>query len=210
MRKGPLIVYGDESAAVKRAARNLPGVDVCHVSRLNIIQLAPGGHLGRLVVFTKDGFKGLNSLFGSHFRNSVEKSGYSLNRPMMTCADLSRIINSDQVQSKLREVKTSVRVHDKTKKNPLTNKTMMNKLNPYAAQMKTILAKKEADRKAARAATIKAKRSKAGRADKHKRTVTYQGLQKDLKDAYQAAEDLLAEEEAAGNYVPGDTSEEDE
>ena len=37
MRKGPLIVYGDESAAVKQAARNLPGVDTCNVHRLNIL-----------------------------------------------------------------------------------------------------------------------------------------------------------------------------
>merc|ERR1711977_659020 len=58
MRKGPLIVYGDESAEVKQLARNLPGVDTCHVERLNVLQLAPGGHLGRFLIFTKDGFKG--------------------------------------------------------------------------------------------------------------------------------------------------------
>jgi len=210
MRKGPLVVYADESAGVKRAARILPGVDTCHVSRLNIIQLAPGGHLGRLVVFTKDGFKALNSIFGSHYRNSVEKTGYTLNRPLMTCADLSRIINSDQVQSKLREVRTSVRVHDKTKKNPLTNKAMMNRLNPFAAQQRQTLAKIEKERQAARAATLKAKRGKQGKADKAKRTERFNGLQTNLKSAYKAAEDLIEEEERAGNYQPGDTSEEEE
>lgn len=207
LRKGPLVIYGDESADVKKAARNLPGVDTCHVSRLNIIQLAPGGHLGRLIVFTKDGFDKLNGLFGSHFKNSVAKAGYSLNRPIMSCADLSRIINSDQVQSKLREVRTSVRVHDKTKKNPLTNKAMMNKLNPFAAEAKQILAKKDAERHANRAKTIKAKR--AGHA-KAKRSEKYFALQQDLKDSYAAAENLIAEEERAGNYQPGDTSEEED
>merc|ERR1712224_1036496 len=61
MKKGPLVIYGDESKDVKRAARNLPGVDVCNVSRLNILQLAPGGHLGRFIIFTKDAFKSLDN-----------------------------------------------------------------------------------------------------------------------------------------------------
>merc|ERR1711935_803170 len=210
LRKGPLVVFGDDSAEIKRAARNLPGVDTCHVNRLNIIQLAPGGHLGRLVVFTKDGFNGLNLQFGSHFKNSVAKSGYSLNRPLMACADLSRLINSDQVQSKLREIRTSVRVHDKTKKNPLTNKTMMDKLNPFAAQQRQTLAKQVADRNAKRAAMLKEKRSKKGRAAKSLRTKRHYDLQTDLKGAYKDAEDLIEEEDRAGNYAPGDTSEEEE
>lgn len=60
MRKGPLIIYSDASSDVKQAARNLPGVDVCNVHRLNILQLAPGGHLGRFCIFTKDAFDELN------------------------------------------------------------------------------------------------------------------------------------------------------
>jgi len=95
MRKGPLIIYGDESAEVKQLARNLPGVDTCHVGRLNVLQLAPGGHLGRFLIFTKDGFKGLNNVFGGYKTESTEKKGYSLNRHVMDCADLARIINSD-------------------------------------------------------------------------------------------------------------------
>jgi large subunit ribosomal protein L4e len=210
LKKGPLIVFGDSSADVKRAARNLPGVDTCHISRLNIIQLAPGGHLGRLIVFTKDAFTQLNALFGSQFRYPTQKASFHLNRSVMSCADLSRIINSDQVQSKLRETRTSVRVHDKNKKNPLNNKAIMNRLNPFAAQERQLLAKREADRHAARAAAIKAKRSKAGRAEKVKRNSNYQKLQDNLTAAYEAAENLIAEEERAGNYQPGDTSEEED
>jgi large subunit ribosomal protein L4e len=37
MRKGPLLVYGDENIFVKRTARNLPGIDTCHVARLNLL-----------------------------------------------------------------------------------------------------------------------------------------------------------------------------
>jgi len=95
MRKGPLIIYDNDTEGVKRAARNLPGVDTCHVQRLNILQLAPGGHLGRFIIFTKGAFASLNNVFGTHSKVSQEKSCYHLNRSMMTCADLARIINSD-------------------------------------------------------------------------------------------------------------------
>lgn len=162
MRKGPLLVYGDESTNVKQAARNLPGVDTCHVSRLNVLQLAPGGHLGRFVVYTKDAFKALNTVFGSYKTSSTQKSGYHLNRTVMSCADIARIINSDQVQSKLREVRKNVVLHDK-KKNPLTNKALMQKLNPFAKKKAEMLAKLEKERHAKRAAAVKAKKSKAGK-----------------------------------------------
>lgn len=109
MRKGPLIIYGDKSDKLKQTARNLPGVDICHVSRLNVLQLAPGGHLGRFCVFTEDAFKALNNTFGTNKAECTEKSGYHINRTVMNCADISRIINSDQVQSKLREQRTSIR-----------------------------------------------------------------------------------------------------
>jgi large subunit ribosomal protein L4e len=102
LRKGPLIVYGDENNLVKRTARNLPGVDTCNVHRLNLLQLAPGGHLGRFIIWTKDAFKALNNIFGNYRAKGIEKGGYVLNRNLMTCADLARIINSDQVQQKLR------------------------------------------------------------------------------------------------------------
>jgi len=51
--------------------------------------------------------------------------------------------------------RTSVRVHDKTKKNPLTNKAIMNRLNPFAKKKRELLAKLEADRHAARAKLLK-------------------------------------------------------
>ena len=37
-RKGPLVVYGDDSGIAK-AFRNLPGVDVLPVTALNILQV---------------------------------------------------------------------------------------------------------------------------------------------------------------------------
>ena len=170
MRKGPLIIYSDATKAVKQAARNLPGVETCNVHRLNILQLAPGGHLGRFCIFTQDAFDELNKVFGTYAATSEEKKGYTLPRALMSCADLSRIINSDQVQAKLKDIKHNVRVHDKTKKNPLKNKAMMLKLNPYAKKAAELRAKLEKERHAKRAAVLKAKRSKAGKKDKQART----------------------------------------
>ena len=141
MRKGPLIIYDNEEDGVKQAARNLPGVETCNVHRLNVLQLAPGGHLGRFLIFTKKAFKSLHGVFGSTRAPSMEKSGWTLNRPMMACADLARIINSDQVQAKLRATRTSIRAHDKNKKNPLTNKAQMQKLNPWSKAKAELIAK---------------------------------------------------------------------
>jgi len=180
MRKGPLVVYGDANANLRKAARNLPGVDLCHVSRLNILQLAPGGHLGRFVVFTEDAFRALNNQYGTNKAECTERSGYHINRTVMNCADLSRIINSDQVQAKLRAQRTSVRAHDKTKKNPLKNKAMMLKMNPFAKKQASLIAKREADRHTGRAAALKAKRSKAGRKAKATRNSRDQALQAGL------------------------------
>jgi len=210
MRKGPLLVYGDDSANIKQAARNLPGVDTCHVGRLNILQLAPGGHLGRFVIYTKDAFKALSTVFGGYNEASTQKSGFTLNRTVMACADIARIINSDQVQSKLRDVRHNIRTHDKTKKNPLKNKAIMNKLNPFAKKKAELIAKQDKERAAKRAATLKAKRSKAGRKAKAGRTKTWTDLQDGLKKSFKDAEDIIAEEERQGNYVPGDSEEEDE
>jgi len=195
MRKGPLIIHDEDSENLKNAARNLPGVDTCNVHRLNVLQLAPGGHIGRFVIFTEGGFRALNKVFGTNRYASDEKSGYHLNRSMMTCADLARIINSDQVQSKLREQRTSVRVHDKAKKNPLKNKALMNRLNPFAATQRKLIADREKARSVKRQAALKAKRSKADRASKAKRTTTYNTLQDGLKASFAAAEELIAEDD---------------
>lgn len=47
-----LFVTSDE-AGPSRAARNLPGVDVATASNVSVLDLAPGGHPGRLTVFTE-------------------------------------------------------------------------------------------------------------------------------------------------------------
>merc|ERR1712151_400780 len=64
-RRGLLIVTHDGCESLRRATRNIPGVDMCNINRLNIRQLAPGGHLGRFCLWTQSAFTALGSHFGS-------------------------------------------------------------------------------------------------------------------------------------------------
>merc|ERR1711879_726837 len=60
---GPVIVYKSDNGVV-RAFRNIPGVELLQVDRLNVLRLAPGGHVGRFVIFTEEAFKSLDSVYG--------------------------------------------------------------------------------------------------------------------------------------------------
>jgi large subunit ribosomal protein L4e len=57
--KSILLVVKNKSGLAK-AARNLPGVDVVAAKDLNAEDLAPGGDIGRLTVFTKSAVEALN------------------------------------------------------------------------------------------------------------------------------------------------------
>jgi large subunit ribosomal protein L4e len=129
-RRGPLVVYGRKTPLIK-ALRNIPGVELVCVTRLNLLQLAPGGHLGRFCIWTKDAFLRLDSIFGTHEKGSQQKKGFRIPRSVMTNSDLTRIINSDEIQSALR-AKFHKRRPPVQKKNPLRNLSALVKLNPYA------------------------------------------------------------------------------
>lgn len=133
-RRGPLVVYANDNGIVK-AFRNLPGVELCHVSRLNLLQLAPGGHLGRLIVWTEPAFQALNSVYGGFRRVSEQKLDYTLPLQPLANSDITRIINSDAIQSVLKPKKTSQR-RRQLKKNPLRNFGVRVKLNPYALTLR--------------------------------------------------------------------------
>ena len=46
MRRGPLVIY-NEDHGIHQAFRNLPGIELLCVDRLNLLKLCPGGHMGR-------------------------------------------------------------------------------------------------------------------------------------------------------------------
>lgn len=128
-RLGPLVVYKKDSG-ITRACRNIPGVQTINVHKLNLLQLAPSGQLGRFIVWTKDAVEMLNALYGTTTEVSKLKKGYKLPRSVVTNADLDRIINSTEIQSVLRVRKTNRKAHRKV--NALTNFRARVALNPYA------------------------------------------------------------------------------
>ncbi|KAL3825931.1 hypothetical protein ACJIZ3_021960 [Penstemon smallii] len=159
-RKGPLVVYGSEGAKLVKAFRNIPGVDVAHVSRLNLLRLAPGGHLGRFIIWTKSAFEKLDEIYGTFDKPSEKKNGYVLPRTKMVNADLARIINSDEVQSVVKPIKKEVK-RAPLKKNPLKNLNVMLKLNPYAKAAKRMALLAEAQRVKAKKEKLDKKRKQA-------------------------------------------------
>jgi len=145
-RRGPLVVYG-EDRGISKAFRNLPGVEIAHVHRLNLLQLAPGGHLGRFIIWTESAFKSLDEIYGTFERAAIYKNNYYLPTAKITNVDVTRIINSDEIQSVLRPAKdTELNARKRTsRKNPLTNKSALYRLNPYAkAQKANELARQKA------------------------------------------------------------------
>jgi|ERR1712232_1221579 len=152
MRRGPLIVYSGDSAQ-ERAFRNLPGVELCEVSRLNLLQLAPGGHMGRFVVWTASAASALEGMYGT--------GGKRIPSAAMTNADLGRIINSDEIQS---VVRPALRAPAKPlrKKNAITSIKALDMLDPYAASLRknavaaqAASAAKRSERRAAKRANSK-------------------------------------------------------
>jgi hypothetical protein len=54
----------------------LPGVELVNVRRLNLLQLAPGGHLGRFVIWTQGAFGLLDEVYGTFEKASSHKKDY--------------------------------------------------------------------------------------------------------------------------------------
>ncbi|KAK4138699.1 hypothetical protein BT67DRAFT_438013 [Trichocladium antarcticum] len=128
-RRGPLVVYSTETDGkdLLKGFRNIPGVETCPVDALNLLQLAPGGHLGRFVIWTSAAIKQLDSVYDA-------KKGYSIPNNVVSQSDLTRLINSSEIQSVLRNPKGEAQTKrgQVQKKNPLKNKQVQLRLNPYA------------------------------------------------------------------------------
>ncbi len=137
-RRGPLVVYNPEGDGKEliRAFRNIPGVETSSVHALNLLQLAPGGHLGRFIIWTSSAFAALDEIYGSTTEASALKKDFLLPQNVVANADITRLINSSEIQSVLREPKgyATTKRSNVQKKNPLRNRQVLLRLNPYAAQ----------------------------------------------------------------------------
>merc|ERR1711971_311105 len=138
-RRGPLVIYNKDNG-ICRAFRNIPGVTLICVDRLNLLKIAPGGHVGRFCIWTESAFKRLDNIYGTWGKESGEKNNYNLPMHKMSTFDLARLMKSDEIQSVLRDPKS-----DKVKsggrhilkKNPLKNFRVMCRLNPnHKSQVK--------------------------------------------------------------------------
>jgi len=186
MRRGPLVVYSEDNG-ISRAMRNIPGVETASVDRLNLLQLAPGGNMGRFIIWTEGAFKKLGQIYGTDKSSAPLKKDYRLPRAMMENADVARIINSTEVQSVLR-AKLQAPKGFAVKKNPLINPMIMARLNPGALQ-------RRAERKAAQKNGTKEneamKKKRKGTADAHaKHNKSQKGDKKfynKMMQAYEAA-----------------------
>merc|ERR1711973_74239 len=101
MRRGPLVIY-NEDHGIKQAFRNLPGVELISVDRLNLLKLSPGSHLGRFCIWSEGAFQKLDAIYGTSEKASTEKSNFKLPCAKISNADLPRLINSDEVQTVLK------------------------------------------------------------------------------------------------------------
>ncbi|MFH4974858.1 hypothetical protein AB6A40_001567 [Gnathostoma spinigerum] len=133
---GPLVVYNQDNGVV-RAFRNIPGVDLLCVDRLNLLKVAPGGHLGRLIIWTESAFRKLDVIYGTEKRKSQAKADFKLPKAKMANADFSRLIRSEEIVKALKPPK-KVRKTAKIHRNPLKRMDLMFKLNPYAAVLKRV------------------------------------------------------------------------
>eukprot|EP00534_Pseudo-nitzschia_fraudulenta_P000504 CAMPEP_0201127964 /NCGR_PEP_ID=MMETSP0850-20130426/32132_1 /ASSEMBLY_ACC=CAM_ASM_000622 /TAXON_ID=183588 /ORGANISM="Pseudo-nitzschia fraudulenta, Strain WWA7" /LENGTH=382 /DNA_ID=CAMNT_0047396985 /DNA_START=44 /DNA_END=1192 /DNA_ORIENTATION=+ len=149
MRRGPLVIYA-ENDGIELAFRNLPGVELCCVTRLNLLQLAPGGHMGRFCVWSQAALDALDTIYG--------ENGKAIPTAAMTNADVARIINSDEVQSVLNPAKSTSAGYE-PKANPLKSIAALEKLDVHAANKRRMAQKAEKDREANKAALLAKKRA---------------------------------------------------
>jgi len=117
MKKGPLVIY-DKDQGLTRAFRNLPGVETICVDQLNILKLAPGGHVGRFCIWTESAFKKLDDLYGTWRKDSTIKKKWNLPQPKMAITDLSKLLKSEEIRKVLRDPK---------RKNKITKKVLIKK-----------------------------------------------------------------------------------
>merc|ERR1712156_1188785 len=100
-KRGPLVIY-DQDQGLTKAFRNIPGVDTIQVDNLNLLKLAPGGHVGRFCIWTKGAFKKLDALYGTWRKPSSAKANWNLPQPKMAVTDLSKLLKSEEIQKVLR------------------------------------------------------------------------------------------------------------
>ncbi|KYK70175.1 ribosomal protein RPL4 [Toxoplasma gondii TgCatPRC2] len=194
MRRGPLVVYAEDNG-VTRAFRNIPGVELCKVDSLNLLQLAPGGALGRFCLYTASAFKRLQLLFGRHTGTGTAqlKKGYHLPRALMSNADLSRIVNSEEIQRVVRPARVAPQKKRGQKKNLLKNHAVLCRVNPAARNLKILARLAQTEGTKQRALVLRKKQANREEHKKHRQSA--RRFAAEIRQAF--SDKMAAELEAA-------------
>jgi len=130
-RRGPMLVLPDSKGV--QAFRNIFGLDIANVNALNLLHLAPGGHLGRFLIWTKSAFEKLDTIFGTFTTESAVKKGFVLPSHMLTNSDITRIMRSEEVRRVLTPKKLQAKKGTRYIKpsNGMTNRRLRLRLNPF-------------------------------------------------------------------------------
>jgi large subunit ribosomal protein L4e len=130
-RRGPLLILPDNKGVA--AFRNIFGLDIGNVNALNLLHLAPGGHIGRFVVWTKSAFEKLDTIFGTFTKESQVKKGFILPASQLTNSDITRIMKSEEVRRavKPRNLPTLRKFKKTAPTNGVKNRRLRLRLNPF-------------------------------------------------------------------------------
>lgn len=75
------------------------------MDRLNLLKLAPGGHVGRFCIWTASAIKKLDALYGTWRKNSELKKDYNLPFCKMANTDLGALLKSEEIQKVIKAPK---------------------------------------------------------------------------------------------------------
>lgn len=171
-RRGPMLVLADGKGV--KAFRNIFGLDIANINGLNLLSLAPGGHVGRFIIWTKGAFEKLDKVFGTFTAASEVKKGFVLPAPMLTSSDVSRIMKSEEVRRALRPKKVAPKRASRfvAPKNGLRNRRLRLRLNPFVRKVSRNIQdlnnpKKAHERRKARVARVSKARKNARKMLKH-------------------------------------------
>lgn len=130
-RRGPMLVLPDGKGV--NAFRNIYGLDTANVNSLNLLHLAPGGHLGRFIIWSRGAFEKLDSIFGTFTQESQVKQGFVLPAAMLTNNDITRIMRSEEVRRELKPKKLQAKKASvfTAPSNGMRNRRLRLRLNPF-------------------------------------------------------------------------------